>query len=123
MSMRGQEVAPARAGASPAPSQAAVTRMAAVVAGVAASGAALKTLGLHECRTITRLPDLSSLVALEGLYLCGCSALSALPELSSLVALVRLNLYGCTALSALPDLSSLVALKELHLVDDNPGEE
>ena len=58
--------------------------VAAMVAGVAASGASLKELWLRECTSLAALPDVSSLVALKALNLDGCRSLAALPDVSSL---------------------------------------
>ncbi|KAH8066338.1 hypothetical protein JL722_775 [Aureococcus anophagefferens] len=80
--------------------------------------AALMSLDLRYCRSLTALPErLGDCAALTTLDLRDCSSLTALPErLGDCAALTSLNLWCCSSLTALPErLGDCAALTTLHL--------
>ncbi|KAH8050307.1 hypothetical protein JL721_11390 [Aureococcus anophagefferens] len=80
--------------------------------------AALTSLDLYKCKSLTALPErLGDCAALTKLNLRDCSRLTALPErLGDCAALTSLDLYDCSSLTAVPErLGDCAALTTLDL--------
>ncbi|CAN1804887.1 Disease resistance protein L6 [Linum perenne] len=81
-------------------------------------GESLQELGIGDCSSLLRIPDLSRLARLRYLALHHLQSLANINGLESLEALEYLEFRGCQSVEALPSLSQSSKLKHIILKDN-----